>query len=53
MKTQVFALDPESGDVKWNYQVGNAIHATPVVHNSMLHFGSTDRNFYGLNLAAP
>ncbi len=50
---KIFALDPEDGKVKWTYQVGNTIHATPVIHNNVLYFGSTDRNFYALWLAIP
>jgi len=45
---KIFALEPEAGEVKWTYQVGNTIHATPKVQNGMVYFGSTDRNFYAL-----
>jgi outer membrane protein assembly factor BamB len=45
---KIFALEPEGGEIKWTYQVGNTIHATPVARDGMLYFGSTDRNFYGL-----
>lgn len=50
---KIFALEPENGDVKWTYQVGNTIHATPVVNNGMVYFGSTDRNFYALWTVQP
>lgn len=45
---KLYALDGEDGHIKWTFQVGDTIHATPVIANGRAHFGSTDRNFYSV-----
>jgi outer membrane protein assembly factor BamB len=47
---KIFAIEPEAGVVQWTYQVGNTIHATPLLLDNRAYFGSTDRNFYSLQL---
>ena len=48
---QIWALDDETGDVKWNNVVGDTIHGSVLIHNDVLYTGSVDRNVYALKLA--
>lgn len=50
---KVFSLDPEDGHVLWAYQLGDSIHATPLIIGKKLFIGSTDRNFYALWVDKP
>ncbi|MBM4352965.1 MAG: PQQ-like beta-propeller repeat protein [Deltaproteobacteria bacterium] len=50
---KIFALNLEDGKIKWTYSVGNSIHATPLLVNNSLYFGSTDRNFYAIYALPP
>jgi outer membrane protein assembly factor BamB len=50
---KIFALNQDDGKIKWTYTVGNSIHATPLLVNENLYFGSTDRNFYAIYATPP
>lgn len=45
----LYALDAESGDVKWNFETGASITSAPAVDNGAVFFGSWDGNFYALD----
>ena len=47
----VYALNAESGAVRWKFTTGNVVHATPAVAGGIVYIGSWDRNFYALEAA--
>jgi len=47
----VYALDAESGDLKWNFETGHHVWATPLIVADVVYVGSMDRHLYALNLA--
>ena len=46
----VYALDLETGGVKWQFETGGAVVATPYIHKNLLLVGSFDRQLYALGL---
>ena len=48
----VYALDGETGTLKWKFTTGNVVHASPAVADGVLYIGSWDRNFYALDAAS-
>jgi outer membrane protein assembly factor BamB len=46
---KLFALDAETGALKWTYQAGAAITCSPTVANGIVYFGSEDHKVYALN----
>ena len=46
----IYALDLNTGAIKWQYETGGAVVAKPLIHKSMLIVGSFDRQLYALDL---
>lgn len=36
--------------IEWKFKTGAAIHATPIIDDSVLYIGSTDKVFYAINI---
>jgi len=36
-------------DVRWKYETGGRVYATPSIAGDMVYFGSGDHHFYALN----
>jgi outer membrane protein assembly factor BamB len=47
----VYALDAQTGALKWKFKTGDVVHASPAVANGVVYIGSWDRNLYALNAA--
>jgi outer membrane protein assembly factor BamB len=47
----VYALDGQSGAVRWRFKAGDVIHASPAVADGVVYIGSWDRNLYALDAA--
>jgi outer membrane protein assembly factor BamB len=45
----VYALNVESGTLRWKFKTGNVVHATPTVDNGTVYIGSWDSYFYALD----
>jgi eukaryotic-like serine/threonine-protein kinase len=45
----VYALDAESGALRWKFKTGNVVHASPAVANDTVYIGSWDSYFYALD----
>lgn len=45
----VYALDVETGTLKWKFKTGDVVHASPAVANGTVFIGSWDSNFYALD----
>ena len=45
----VYALDAESGTLRWKFHTGNVVHASPAVANDTVYVGSWDSFFYALD----
>ena len=45
----IYALDAQSGKVKWKFATGNVVHASPAVADGMVFIGSWDSYFYALD----
>ncbi len=48
----VYALDANSGALRWTFETGNVVHASPAVADGVVYIGSWDRNLYALNAAS-
>jgi len=46
---KLYALDANSGTLKWKFQAGNVVHASPAIANGILFIGSWDSYFYALD----
>jgi outer membrane protein assembly factor BamB len=49
--TNIYALDSESGSLKWKFKTGDVVHASPALVNGTLFVGSWDSYFYALDAA--
>ena len=47
----LYALDANSGELKWKFKTGNVIHASPAYADGVLFVGSWDSYFYALDAA--
>src|SRR5581483_1989398 len=47
----VYALDTNSGAVKWTFHTGDVVHASPAVVDGTVFIGSWDTYFYALDSA--
>ncbi|HEX4522901.1 MAG TPA: PQQ-binding-like beta-propeller repeat protein [Casimicrobiaceae bacterium] len=45
----VYAVDADSGALRWKFETGNVVHASPAVADGVVYIGSWDRNLYALN----
>lgn len=45
----VYALDSESGAMRWSFKTGNVVHASPTIADDTVYIGSWDSFFYALN----
>jgi outer membrane protein assembly factor BamB len=45
----VYALDADSGALKWKFQTGDVVHASPAYADGILYFGSWDSYFYAVD----
>jgi outer membrane protein assembly factor BamB len=46
----VYALDVNTGDLKWKFKTGHRVWATPLIVGGTVYIGSMDRHFYALRL---
>lgn len=47
----VYAVDANTGNLKWKFKTGDVVHATPAIANGTVYVGSWDSNFYALDAA--
>ncbi|MBL7063098.1 MAG: PQQ-like beta-propeller repeat protein [Anaerolineae bacterium] len=47
----VYALDVESGALKWVFETGHRVWATPLIISDTVYIGSMDRHLYALDLS--
>ncbi len=47
----LYALDSQSGDLRWKFKTGDVVHASPALADGVLFFGSWDSYFYALDAA--
>lgn len=47
----LYALDAQTGKLKWRYQTGDSIYSSPTVANGMVYFGSHDNKLYAVDAA--
>lgn len=45
----VYALDAQTGSLRWRFETGDVVHASPAVAGGVVYIGSWDRNFYALD----
>lgn len=45
----LYALDANSGSLRWKFKTGNVVHASPAFVNGVLFFGSWDSYFYAVD----
>ena len=45
----VYALDAQTGDLKWKFQTGDVVHASPAYADGVVFVGSWDSYFYALD----
>jgi outer membrane protein assembly factor BamB len=48
---KVYTLDTESGALRWVFETGHRVWATPLIVADTVYVGSMDRHFYALNLS--
>ena len=46
----VYALDREDGTLRWTFETGHQVWATPLIVSDTVYVGSMDRTLYALNL---
>ncbi|MGB3082666.1 MAG: PQQ-binding-like beta-propeller repeat protein, partial [Candidatus Omnitrophota bacterium] len=44
----LYALDKESGDLKWKFQTGSAVNSSPAVSGDTVYVGSEDGYVYAV-----
>jgi outer membrane protein assembly factor BamB len=47
----IYALNAETGALKWKFKTGNVVHASPAIADGVLFVGSWDSFFYALDAA--
>jgi outer membrane protein assembly factor BamB len=45
----VYALDAQTGNLKWKFATGNVVHASPAIAGGVVYIGSWDRYLYALD----
>jgi eukaryotic-like serine/threonine-protein kinase len=48
----IYALDANSGALKWKFQTGDVVHSSPAIADGTLFIGSWDRYLYALDAAS-
>jgi eukaryotic-like serine/threonine-protein kinase len=48
----IYALDADSGALKWKFQTGDVVHASPAVVDGTVYIGSWDSYFYAIDAAS-
>jgi len=48
---KVYALDSETGAMKWRFVTHGVVHASPAVADGLVYFGSYDTYFYAVDAA--
>lgn len=48
---RVYALDPASGEVKWEFPVRTGVESAPTIAGDLVYFGSKRGQVYGVDLA--
>jgi outer membrane protein assembly factor BamB len=48
---KIYALDVETGALRWVFETGHRVWATPLIVADTVYIGSLDRHFYALNLS--
>jgi len=46
----VYALDANTGELKWKFQTKGSIHCSPVLYKNTLYIGSWDANLYAIDM---
>ena len=47
----VYAVNSDTGELKWKFRSGDVVHSTPALDSSRLFIGSFDGNVYALNIS--
>ncbi|MDY6876607.1 MAG: PQQ-binding-like beta-propeller repeat protein [Chloroflexota bacterium] len=47
----VYALDVESGTLRWTFETGHRVWTTPLIVSDIVYIGSMDRHLYALDLS--
>lgn len=47
----VYALDVDTGDLKWQFETGHRVWATPLIVGDTVYIGSMDHHLYALRLS--
>jgi outer membrane protein assembly factor BamB len=47
----VYALDVDTGDLKWQFKTGHRVWATPLIAGDTVYIGSMDHHLYALHLS--
>ena len=47
----VYALDAQTGSLKWKFKTGHRVWATPLIVSDVVYVGSMDRHLYALRLS--
>jgi outer membrane protein assembly factor BamB len=45
----LYALDAQTGSLRWKFATGNVVHASPAIAGGIAYIGSWDRYFYALD----
>ncbi|MGB7843505.1 MAG: PQQ-binding-like beta-propeller repeat protein [Salinimicrobium sp.] len=48
--SNIYALDIDTGEKKWNYKTGGSVHSSPAISGNSLVVGSWDSNVYCLDV---
>lgn len=46
----VYALNANTGELKWKFEVKGSIHCSPVLYKNTLYIGSWDANLYAIDI---
>jgi eukaryotic-like serine/threonine-protein kinase len=47
----IYALDADTGKLRWKFKTGDVVHSSPAVSDGVVYFGSWDSYFYALSAA--
>jgi outer membrane protein assembly factor BamB len=47
----IYALDLDTGDLKWEFETGHRVWATPLIDGDTVYIGSMDRHLYALRVS--